>query len=167
MKNTKFNLITGVLLFLFLGAKPTFAQQIQVGAQVGALGTSSSDSGLGYGVFFAVIPYEQLGFVVDATFSDQSGSSYFSSSPSLAFYFGGMEELKLGVLGGGGFYKLEPEPLKFGLNAGVTLDFMLAPNLWVGSQARFHSIFNLDSASPVWNVFLNLSYTFSGADGGW
>jgi hypothetical protein len=156
-----------VLLFsAFTFEKAVKAQQIRLGGQMGALGAGDF-SGLGYGIFLGVIPYDQIGFMIDATFASIDDSSYFSSSPSLVFYLSSIDELKIGVLGGGGFYKFEGIDLKFGLNAGATLDFMVANNLWVGSQIRYHSVFNVDSASPVWNVFLNLSYTFDGADGGW
>ncbi len=166
MKHSNNLIISIVFMAACFFSKGAIGQQIRLGAQVGALGASES-SGLGYGAFLGVVPYDQIGFLVDATFGDTSGQFYFSSSPSLVFYASNIEELKLGILGGGGFYKFESQSLKFGLNAGATLDFLLAPNLWVGSQVRYHSVFNADQSNPVWNVFLNVSYTFESSDGGW
>ena len=157
---TRILVLSSALALVVAAPNLAQAQQLRAGGQVGALGFGTS-SKIGYGVFLTIAPYETMGFALDATFAD----GYFSSSPALLLYTPTTEEIRAGFLLGGGFYKFTRSSVKFGLNAGVTGDFLLTPQLAVGAQLRYHEIFDSENA---WNVFLTLSYAFGGKSGsGW
>ena len=169
MQIAPFSRLLFSVLLGFLSFESLNAQQVKIGGALGALGVQSTtnSSSIGFGPFFTVVPYENLGLMVDATFADLNSGTYFSTSPSLVGYLASPEELKLGIFGGGGFYKLGSNPLNFGLNVGALGDFMVAPNFFVGAQIKFHRLFETGSDPTVWNVFLTLSYAFETQDGGW
>ncbi len=138
------------------------AQETQISIRGGALGFGSQ-SGLGYGASFLVIPYGWAGFIVDLSSAIVDGDAYFSSSPSLVLYPLAYEEVRAGVLFGGGFYKLPAQSMKFGLDFGLLGDFALSNNMSVGMEMRNHYVFN---SADAWNIFLTWGWKFDG-DGGW
>jgi len=68
----------------------------------------------------------------------------------------------MGGLLGGGFYKYENIDAKFGINYGLVGDFMLSQNMSVGTELRYHNVFD---AANVWNIFLTFNVSFSTGDG--
>jgi hypothetical protein len=153
--------ISTALVALGLAPKLSNAQQVKIGGHVGALGVGESGT-IGYGGQIAFFPYDTLGLLVNGTYGRPNDSGFFYGSPSLVFYFATPEELKLGGLIGGGFYKASNVDAKFGIDYGLIGDFMLSPTVSVGTEARFHSIFDSDDA---WNIFLTFNFTFSAGDG--
>ena len=143
------------------------AQEFTIGAHVGALGSSSSDSNaststIGYGPDIKIDPYGWAALKIDATFGTLAGSSYFSSSPAIQLNPIAYEEFQMGFLAGPGFYKLLGQDIKFGLNFGVAGDFLLAKNLSIGMEARYHPIFD---SVDIWTVYLTMGFRFQGGDG--
>lgn len=144
-----------------------WSQSVRIGAGVGGLGFDGVSSGIGFGPQITIVPYENLGLMLDATLASLDSGFYFSSSPSLVGYLATPEELKVGVFGGGGFYKIGSSDLNFGLSGGLLGDFMLAPNIFVGAILRYHSVFSNPSNASAWNVFLTFNFAFETSDGGW
>jgi hypothetical protein len=152
-------IFSGIVLTLSLGA---YAQSVHLGAHVGAIG-SDSGSEIGYGVHLTANPYGFAGFRVDATFADFDGMGYFSTSPAVIVYPVDFEEMKLGLIGGAGFYRFEGDKTRFGLNYGAVADFMLARSFSVGMEARGHSVFDVPN---VWTLFITAAYRFE-LEGAW
>lgn len=150
------------ILFALAGAGAQ-AQQMHVGGHVGAIG-SEAESKIGFGLQFGVNPDGVAAFLVDATFAPFENGTYFSSSPSIVVYPVAQQEFSLGILGGAGFYKIPLSDVRFGLNFGVTGDFLLTNAISVGMEARYHPIFG--TPDDIWSVFLTLKYHFE-MDGGW
>lgn len=140
------------------------AAQFELGTHMGALGTTgaTTQSEIAYGVHFNVNPFGFGAFQADATFASFPGGTYFSTSPAVIFYLANFEEMKLGVLGGAGFYKFATADVKFGFNAGATSEFALSQNLTVGLEARYHPLVDADD---LWSVFLTLNYRFEPGNG--
>jgi len=138
------------------------AQETQLSVRAGAVGFDETST-LGYGVSFLTIPYGLAGFTMDLTVAHPSGGSYFSTSPSVVFFPVQMDEVKLGLLGGAGFYKLPGQNMKFGFSYGALGQFAFTEDLAAGLEMRAHPVF--DSAD-AWNVMLSLSWSFEGS-GGW
>jgi hypothetical protein len=159
------NRIFGTLVIMAAfgwAVKPLRAQETQLSVRAGAVGFGETST-LGYGVSFLTIPYGLAGFTMDLTIAHPSGGSYFSTSPSVVFFPVQMDEVKLGLLGGAGFYKLPGQSMKFGFSYGALGQFAFTEDLAAGLEMRAHPIFDsLDS----WNVMLSLSWSFEG-DGGW
>jgi hypothetical protein len=140
------------------------AQDYKLGAQIGAIGLGNN-TGIGFGGFIQVAPYETVGLRVDGTLANIDGMAYMATSPMLIFFVPTTEEFKAGFLAGAGFYKFGDTPVKFGIGGGVSGEFLVAKNLSVGGLFQMHNVF--DSYDNVWNVFLTMNLTFGGEDGGW
>jgi hypothetical protein len=153
------SIFSGIILLSSIGA---FAQSVAIGAHVGAVGADSSE--IGYGVNLTADPYGVAAFRIDATFAPFAAGNYFSTSPAVIVYPFNFEEMKLGFLGGAGFYSIPADKTHFGLNYGVIGDFSLSENFSVGMEARGHSIFDVED---MWSVFLTAAFRFDIANGGW
>jgi len=139
-----------------------FSQEIKIGAEIGGFG-NSSDSSIGVGGFFAIDPYGWMAFQADGAYGSVSGESFWYVSPAIVGYPLNYEEFKFGIIGGAGFYDQPLVATRFGLNIGATGDFNVLPNFSIGSQARYHWVFD---APNMWTVFITAAFKFE-VDGGW
>lgn len=164
MRNWKSCLLAPLVAFLLFSlATPNLqAQSFQVGGQAGAVGANSS-SDIGFGAFIVANPYGIAGMKFDANFSD----SLITFGPAVVFYPVDFEEMRLGLLGGAGFYKIsgagDTSVSEFGVNFGVGGDFALSEGFALGMETRYHSIFDTEDA---WMVFLTAAFQFE-LEGAW
>ena len=146
-------------------ASGAHAQEVTVGGHLGALG-NSSNSGIAYGAQFGVNPYGFAGLRIDTTWTTLTNGTFFSSSPALTLYPFLSEEFRVGVLAGPGFYRAPGGHYEFGLHGGVTGEFFLNRNVYVGMEARTHHTISETPSNDYWSVLLTAGYKFE-TGGNW
>lgn len=146
---------------LFFRSPSVEAYEIGFGGQVGALGVAEgpSDTGLGYGAYFQASALDFLSLQVDYLGSEINDVKAHGLSPNLVWNAVKFEELRFGLIAGPGFYKLGDDPWRFGLSGGAFGEVSFIPNLPIGLQTRYHSVFG-GQDNDLWSVFMTIGYRF-------
>ncbi|MEZ4813684.1 MAG: hypothetical protein R3A80_00560 [Bdellovibrionota bacterium] len=156
--------IQSLLLTLFLSLNclsQATASEFTVGGQVGALGLAEgpNDTGLGYGAFFQATALEILALQVDYLGSKVNSENVSGISPNLMWNAIKYDELRFGLIAGPGFYKLGDDPWRFGLSGGAFGEVSFIPNMPIGLQTRYHSVFG-GKNNDLWSVFMTVGFRF-------
>ncbi len=137
------------------------AYEFTLGGQVGALGLTegNNDTGLGYGAFVQVTALEVLALQLDYLGSEINDANVSGLAPNLVWNAVKYDELRFGLIAGPGFYKLGDDPWRFGLSGGAFGEVSFIPNLPIGLQTRYHSVFG-GKNNDLWSVFMTVGFRF-------
>lgn len=137
------------------------AYEFTVGGQVGALGLAegNNDTGLGFGGYVQASALEFLSLQIDYIGSEINNENVSGISPNLVWNAVKFDELRFGLIAGPGFYKLADDPWRFGLSGGAFGEVSFIPNLPIGLQTRYHSVFG-GKNNDLWSVFMTIGFRF-------
>lgn len=149
------------LIFTLIMAAPARASEFTVGGQVGALGLAegSSDTEVGFGAFVQASALEILALQIDYLTSDINNQTAHGFSPNLLWNAVKYDELRFGLIAGPGFYKLGDDPWRFGLSGGAFGEVSFIPNMPIGLQTRYQSVFG-GKNNDLWSVFMTIGFRF-------
>lgn len=149
------------LLFAMLVSSPAKASEFTFGGQAGALGLAegSSDTEIGFGAFIQASALDILALQLDYLGSDINGATAHGVSPNLVWNAVKFDELRFGLIAGPGFYKLGDDPWRFGLSGGAFGEVSFIPNMPIGLQTRYHSVFG-GKNNDLWSVFMTVGFRF-------
>lgn len=154
------------LLFSVLTICSARATEYELGAHAGGIGLTDNNSSfladqssIAYGVQFLANPYGWAALELDATFAHFDSGEYFSTSPGLVLYPVAYDTVKLGFVGGVGFYKMPTLDVKFGMNIGLEGEFAIGNQVSVGVEGRYHPVLS-NYAPSIWTVCFSVAYKF-------
>jgi hypothetical protein len=167
MRNLKKLSIFIVTIALSNSLPQANAMELTVGGQAGALGLAegNTDTGVGYGAFVQASAFDILSLQADFLASRVNHVSALGIAPDVVWNAVKSDEFRFGLLAGPGFYELGSDPWRFGLNGGAFAEVSFIPNLPIGLQARYHSVFG-GRNNDLWSVFMTVGFRFGAGGGG-
>lgn len=159
-------LVLGIGLFLSSLAWPV--RGTYVGARVGNIALSGVASGASTALGVDVGMRMTKAYDLVAHFQASQSGSYSHWTPGVSGemrIFRGMADLELSLGAGVGFYAFSgigDSEFRPGLNAGVTLDYVINRALHIGTMGRFHAIGSdrYGKTATVWMVRLGYYFSF-------